>query len=70
VKPADFPLGSVESRAVARALAESREPLQYRRSTCVLTGLLVMDSHRPEFIPNEKMEKGPDGWLGLEMSET
>jgi len=22
-----------------------------------------MDSHRPEFVPNENMEKGPDGWL-------
>ena len=63
MKPADFPLGSVKSRAVARSLAESRESLPYRCSTCLLTGLLVMDSHRPEFIPNEKMEKGPDGWV-------
>ena len=43
--------------------AESRESLPYRCSTCLLTGLLVMDSHRPEFIPNENMEKGPDGWV-------
>lgn len=63
MKLANFPLGSVESRAVARALAKERESLPYRCSTCVLTGLLVMDSHRPEFIPSEKMEKGPDGWV-------
>jgi hypothetical protein len=63
VKPADFPLGSVASRAAARALAEERESSPYQCSTCFLTGLGVMDSHRPEFIPNERMEKGPDGWI-------
>jgi hypothetical protein len=63
VKPGNFPLSSVESRAAAQALADGRESLPYHCSTCFLTGLGVMDSHRQEFIPNEKMEKGPDGWF-------
>jgi hypothetical protein len=63
MKPEDFALGSVESRAAARILAGSRESLPYHCSTCFLTGLGVMDSHRPEFVPNENMEKGPDGWI-------
>jgi hypothetical protein len=62
VKPGNLPLGSVESRAAARALAERRESLPYHCSTCFLTGLVVMDSRRPEFVPDEEMEKGPDGW--------
>lgn len=63
MKPADFPLGSVGSRAVARALAKERESLPYRCSTCLLTGLLVMGNNQSDFIPNGKMEKGPDGWV-------
>lgn len=63
MKPWSLPLGSVESRAAARALAERRESLPYHCSTCFLTGLVVMDSLRPEFVPNENMEKGPDGWV-------
>jgi hypothetical protein len=63
VKLWNLPLGSVESRAAARALAERRESLPYHCSTCFLAGLVVMDSRRPEFTPNENMEKGPDGWV-------
>jgi len=63
VHPGCFALDSLESRAAARALAERRESLPYHCSTCLLTGLMVMDSNRPEFIPNEKMEKGPGGWF-------
>ena len=63
MKPENLPLGSVVSRAAARVLAERRESLPYHCSTCFLTGLVVMDSHGPEFIPDEDMEKGPDGWV-------
>jgi hypothetical protein len=63
VKPENFPLGSVESRAAARALAAGCEFLPYHCSTCFLTGIVVMDSHRVEFIPNENMEQGPEGWV-------
>ena len=63
MKPGNLPLGSVESRAAARALAEERESLPHHCSTCFLTGLVVMDSLHPDFIPNEDMEKGPDGWV-------
>lgn len=63
MKPADFPIGSVASRAAARKLAESRESLAYHCGACFLTGLGVMDSDRPEFVPNDAMEKGPDGWV-------
>ena len=63
MKPSDFPLGSAESRAAARALAKHRESLPYRCSTCFLIGTGVMDSNRPEFVPNESMERGPDGWV-------
>lgn len=63
MKPGNLPLGSVESRAAARALGERRESLPYHCSTCFLTGLAVMDGHRPEFIPNKDMKKGPNGWV-------
>jgi hypothetical protein len=63
VKPADFPLGSAESRAAARTLAKHRESLPYHCSICFLTGMGVMDRHLPEFVPNEDMEKTPEGWV-------
>jgi hypothetical protein len=63
MKPANFPLGSIESRAEARALAESRESLPYRCSTCVLTGFPVIGNNDGDFTPNERMEKGSDGWV-------
>ena len=62
MKPGNLHLGSIESRVAARALAERRESLPYHCSTCFLTGLVVMDNSRPEFIPNENMEKVPNGW--------
>jgi hypothetical protein len=61
IHPGSFLLDSVESRAAARALGESREPSTYHCITCVLTGLMVMGSGQPDFTPNESLEKGPDG---------
>ena len=63
VNPTDFPVGSVASRAAARTLAESRESLAYHCGACFLTGLGVMDSERPEFVPNDAMEKVSEGWI-------
>jgi hypothetical protein len=63
VKRGSLPLGSAESRAAVRAWAKRRESLPYHCSKCFLTGLVVMNSRRPEFIPDEDMEKGPDGWI-------
>jgi hypothetical protein len=63
MKLTDFPVGSVASRAAARRLAGSREPLAYHCAACFLSGFRVMDCDRPEFVPTEGMEKGPDGWV-------
>lgn len=60
--PGSFALGSPESRAAARALAESHEASTYHCSTCVLSGLVVIDSELPDFIPSESMQKVSDGW--------
>lgn len=62
VHPGSFALGSLESRAAARVLAEWRETSTFHCSICFMSGLGIMDSNRPEFIPNENMERGPDGW--------
>ena len=61
--PGSFGLGSLESRAAARALVEARESAPYRCATCFLTGLVVMGSTQPNFVPKQDMEKGPDGWV-------
>ena len=63
MNPGKFSLGSVESRAAARAMGERRESAPYHCSTCFLTGLVVMDSLRAEFLPDEDMKKRPDGWV-------
>jgi hypothetical protein len=63
IHPGSFALDSVESRAAARALAESREPSEFHCGTCFLAGLPVMGSGQPDFIPNEKMEMGSRGWV-------
>ena len=61
MKPGDFPLGSIESRVVARAVAESLEPSTFHCAACFLT--VVVDSNRLDLVPNDAMEKGPDGWI-------
>jgi hypothetical protein len=63
VKPGDFTLGSIESRAAARAVAESLEPSTFHYAACFLTGFGVLDSDGPDFVPSDAMEKGPDGWI-------
>jgi hypothetical protein len=60
--PASFALDSVESRAAARILAESRESFPYQCAACFLSGLPVMGASEPDFIPSEGMKKGPHGW--------
>ncbi len=59
MNPGDFPLGSVESRAAARAVAESLEPSTFRCAACFLA--VVVGNNRPDFVPNDAMENGPDG---------
>ncbi len=59
MNPGDFPVGSIESRAVARAVAESLEPSTFHCAACFLA--VAVDGHRPDFVPNDATEKGPDG---------
>jgi len=61
VNPGDFPLGSIESRVAARVVAELLEPSTFRCAACFLT--VVVGSNKPDFVPNDAMEKGPDGWI-------
>ena len=63
MKPGNFPLGSVESRAAARILAKAREFLPFDCPACFMAGLVVMNSFSPDFIPREGMENGPHGWV-------
>jgi hypothetical protein len=61
VNPADFPLGSIESRVAARAVAESLEPSTFHCAACFLT--VAVGSNSQDFVPKDSMEKGPDGWI-------
>ena len=62
MNPGDFPLGSIESRVAARSVTELLEPSTFRCAACFLT--VVVGSDKPDFVPNDAMEKGPDGWIG------
>jgi hypothetical protein len=62
-RPEKFPVGSTESRAAARALAEQRESVPYHCIACLMAGMATMDSNRPEFIPSEDMKKEADFWV-------
>jgi hypothetical protein len=63
VKPENYPLGSVESRAAAWVLTEARESIPFDYAACFMDGLVVMNSCSPDFVPREGMEKGPHGWV-------
>jgi len=60
MNPGDFPLGSIESRAAARVVAQSLEPSTFHCAACFLT--VVVNSNRPDFVPNDGMKEGADGW--------
>ena len=61
MNPGDFPLWSIESRVAARAVAELLEPSTFHCAACFLT--VVVGSNKPDFVPKDAMEKGPDGWI-------
>ena len=61
MNPGDFPLGSIESRVAARSVAESSEPSTFYCAACFLT--VVVDSNGTDFVPNNAVGKGPDGWI-------
>jgi hypothetical protein len=63
MKPSDFPLGSIESRAAARARKESLVHSTYHCAECFLTGFQVMESDQPGFVPTRGMEKQGDIWI-------
>ena len=61
MNPGDFRLGSIESRVAARAVAESLEPSTFHCAACFL--YVVVGGKRPDFVPNDGMEKEPDDWI-------
>lgn len=60
--PGHFALGSLESRAAARSLAESRESSGYHCPACLLTGLWAGDGFVLGFTPTKNMERRSDGY--------
>jgi hypothetical protein len=62
--PGDFPIGSVASRAAARALLVQRESQDRPCAACFLAGLGTLDGGNPndrKFLNNPHME-WRDGW--------
>jgi hypothetical protein len=63
MNPSDFPLGTIESRAAARARKASIVNSTYHCGVCFLTGFQVVDSDRPDFVPTLGMEKHGGIWI-------
>jgi hypothetical protein len=71
IHPASFALDSVESRAAARVLAESREPSTFHCGTCFLSGLPVMAAASQISLRVREWKKDlVGGFIGVRRTKT